>query len=148
MTFLEDYIRDRFELISTGAGLAKRLQLAQTDKYGGSTIETDVTKHVFLRREKKINSDYYEIIDSYYTVDNTEPESCYVSVFNKDIGLLLSVLFIKYKFSRSDIKTFFLPIRNKRNTISHELNSVSLGYQELYDFYFKIIVPIIELDHK
>ena len=147
MTFLEDYIKDRYEFISTGFDLAKKLQLAQTDKYGGATIETDVTKHVFLRREKKLNSDNYEIIDSYYTVDNTEPESCYVSVFNKDIGLLLSVLFIQYKFNRSDIKTFFLPIRNKRNAISHELNNVSIGYQELYDFYFKIIVPIIEKDN-
>ena len=149
MTFLEDYIKERYEFVSTGGdGPAKRVQLALTKNNGGTTIDTDITKHVFVKRRQKENSTYSEIIDSYYTAESSEPESCFTPINDKDTGLLLSVLYVQYNFSSSDIKKYFLPIKNKRNTISHESKNISLEYNELYDFYFKIIVPIIEHDHK
>ena len=46
-----------------------------------------------------------------------------------------------------EANTFLLPIKNKRNSASHESNNIELTYRELYDFYFKIIVPIIEHDY-
>ncbi len=148
MTFLEDYVKDRYEFLATGNGQTERLQLAQTEDFGGHTIEANVKEHIFVKRHQKENSNYSDIIDSYYTSECSEPMSLYVAINNKDIGLLLSVLYIKYRFNCEDINTYFLPMKNKRNTISHESNNITLSYNELYDFYFKIIVPVIEHDHK
>jgi len=149
MTFVEDYIKDRFELIETGDKNAKRIQLTWTKSYSNTTINGDVTKHVFVKRKQIESSSRYYIEDSYYSEDPTEPMDLYGKISSKgDIGILLSVLYIQYRFNDHDINTFFLPLKRKRNAISHESKKISLSYDELYDFYFKIIVPIIEHDNK
>lgn len=147
MSFLEDYIKDRFELLKTGKDSSKRIKLVKTQKYGGATIEENVEKHIFVRREKK-DTKYYNIIDSYYTKEETESRNLFTSVSEGDIGLLISALYINYEMSNLYMNDFFLPIKNKRNTISHEPDNIPLRYNELYNFYFKIIVPVIEHDYK
>lgn len=147
MSFLEDYIKDRFELLKTGKDSSERIKLVKTQKYGGATIEENVEKHIFVRREKK-DTKYYNIIDSYYTKEETESRNLFTSVSEGDIGLLISALYINYEMSNLYMNDFFLPIKNKRNTISHKPDNIPLRYNELYNFYFKIIVPVIEHDYK
>lgn len=148
MTFLEDYIKKRFCFIVTGKDEAKRIQLVPTDK-GGKTIMENVEKHIFVRKQEKGDSRHYDIIDSYYSTEPSEPANYFDSVSEKgEMGLLLSALYLKYRMNSQIIKDYFLPMKNKRNEISHQSNGISLIYKELYDFYFKIIVPVIESDHK
>lgn len=147
MTFLEDYIKGKYSLQKTGKNTSAEIIQLQETKQGGKTILNGVNKHVFVQRQEIVGTPYVNIIDSYYTIEPSQPEDHFAEVNCGDIGLILSALYIQYNFNTKVINDIFLPIKNKRNSISHKSNNVSLNYKELYDFYFKIIVPVIEHDH-
>ena len=146
MTFLEEYIKDRYQLQIKGEGSTRSLILVEKNKK--NNIVGDVTGHVFVSRELKSDSKYPIITGSYYTATSTEAISTFSELEDNDFGVLLSVLYIKYGVNPSCINNHFIPLKNLRNKVSHESGKVDISYQAFFDFYFKIIVPIIEQDYK
>ena len=138
VTFLEEYIKERYEIVYEKKN---DLLLLYELKDGGKCFGI-ITGHIFVKYKGGI------IDDTYYTKDLTSGKLGFVDLRINDIGIMLSALYIVYGFDKDLINTSFVPLKNARNSIAHTSDEISITYDQLYDFYFKIIVPVVEQDYK
>ena len=138
ITFLEEYIKERYEIVYEKKNA---LFLLCENKDGGKRLGV-ITGHIFVKYKGG------GVDETYYTKNLTSGKLDFVDLGKNDLGVMLSALYIVYGFDKNLINTFFVPLRNARNSIAHTSDKISITYDQLYDFYFKIIVPIIEQDNK
>ena len=136
MTFLEEYLKERYTLITD-----EKTSITQLYRINGKKIG-DVTCHVSVRFEDN------NIKETNYTQDRERCRKPFTELMGKNLGIILPSLYLAYNISIDGVNQYFVPIRNARNEIAHTSNDISITFEQLYDFYFKIIVPVIEHDHK
>ena len=96
-----------------------------------------------------MNTVYNKIVDTdYITGSSASIPHGYEEVDNSKFGLTLCSLYLKYRIDKNVINNIVVPLDGIRNDVSHKPGKVNLKIKQLYDFYFKIIVPIIEQDSK
>ena len=138
MTFLEEYIKERYTLtIDKATNIINLVDAKDKSKKKG-----EVTCHVFARFEDN------ELKQAYYTREKTRPNYLFSFITITDLGIMLASLFIVYSFSEDDVNNYFVPIKNARNEIAHTSRETTIKMEDLYNLYFNIIVPIIEHDFK
>lgn len=138
MTFLEEYLKDRYYTKVDPNTKIMKLMLTNNDNVLG-----DITCHVFVEYDNN-----GVILNTDYKTSMTRCRKPYTDYITKDLGIILSSLYIVYKIDVVDMNSFFVPIRNARNEIAHTSNNIKVSLDDLYNFYFKIIVPVIEHDRK
>lgn len=136
MTFLEEYLKERYSLKRN-----EKTSIIQLYKIEGDNLG-DVTCHVSVWFEDK------QIKETNYTINRERCRKPFTELIGKDLGVILPSLYIVYNLSVEVVNNYFVPIRNARNEIAHTSNDINVTFDQLYDFYFKIIVPIIEQDYK
>ncbi len=136
MTFLEEYLKERYSLKRN-----EKTSIIQLYKIEGDNLG-DVTCHVSVWFEDK------QIKETNYTINRERCRKPFTELIGKDLGVILPSLYIVYNLSVEVVNNYFVPIRNARNEIAHTSNDINVTFNQLYDFYFKIIVPIIEQDYK
>ena len=102
----------------------------------------EVTCHVSVRFEDN------SIKETNYTQHRERCKKPFTELMGKDLGVILPSLYLVYNICVDEVNKYFVPIRNARNEIAHTSNDINITFEQLYDFYFKIIVPVIEHDHK
>ena len=136
MTFLEEYLKERYFLKKNEKTSIIQLYKTEGDYLG------DVTCHVSVWFEDN------QIKETNYTINRERCRKPFTELIGKDLGVILPSLYIVYNKSVEVVNDYFVPIRNARNEIAHTSNDINVTFDQLYDFYFKIIVPIIEQDYK
>ena len=143
-TFLEDYMDSVYCIIPTPTGGARQL----CSKKNNNSIGV-VSNRVFVQKQKIKNTIYSKIVDTdYITSSSVSIPHGYEEVDNSKFGLTLCSLYLKYRIDKDIINNIVVPLDGIRNEMSHKPDRVNLKIEQLYDFYFKIIVPVIEHDHK
>ena len=143
-TFLEDYIDNMYCIIPTPTGGARQLYSKKNNDSIGI-----VSNRVFVQKQKIMNTVYSKIVDTdYITGPSISIPHGYEEVDNSKFGLTLCSLYLKYRINKDIINNLVVPLDAIRNSMSHKPDKVNLQIEQLYDFYFKIIVPIIEQDCK
>ena len=138
MTFLEEYLKERYAIkIDEKTNITQLFEL----KPGGKKIG-DVTCHVSVRFDDN------NIKETNYTKNRERCKKPFTELIGKDLGVMLPSIFLVYNLSVAEVNKYFVPIRNARNEIAHTSNEIDITFEQLYDFYSKIIVPIIEHDYK
>lgn len=137
MTFLEEYLKKRFFLQKDD-----NTKITQLFEIEHNCPKGDVTCRVstWFDEDNSIKETNFTKNKERYRKPFTEPF--------KDIGLIISSLYLVYNLNVKDVNDYFVPIRNARNIIAHTSKKINITFDQLYDFYFKIIVPVIEHDHK
>ena len=144
MVFIEDFIKNQLEynLLSTGEGVALKVSLCS--KKQNPQYQQLITGHLFFKRIQ--NGTHSTVIDvSEYHTDPiaTPPGMC--DVTNSDITLVVSVLMMIYKLSRTIVKKY-VDLKFIRNTqIAHAGNGdIKITEDLITDFYFTVICPVVE----
>lgn len=144
MVFIEDFIKNQLEynLLSTGEGVALKVSLCS--KKQNPQYQQLITGHLFFKRIQ--NGTHSTVIDvSEYHTDPiaTPPGMC--DVTNSDITLVVSVLMMIYKLSRTIVKKY-VGLKFIRNTqIAHAGNGdIKITEDLITDFYFTVICPVVE----
>lgn len=142
-TFVEEYISKRYSIIPTERGAYQQLYSKIDNANCGI-----VSNRIFIKKQKITNTGYSRILEARCKVMNqTTLLSGFEEVDNSKFGITLCSFFLIYNIDEKIINNILIPLGNVRNKMSHESGEVDLSLKMLYDFYFKIIVPIIEHDY-
>ncbi len=144
MVFIEDFIKNylEYEILSTGEG--KTMKVFLCSKNNKDQYQQLITGHIFFKRIQNGNRSTVTDVSEFSSQPISTPSGM-CEATNSDISLVVSVLMMIFKLSRTQVKKY-IDLKYIRNTqIAHGgMENIKMTSGMIVDFYMTVILPIVE----